>query len=106
MTFRSHRYDVFYSDSEFAGEVDAGFYAEAFSGFQGGGVALDNEGGFVALHADAVARSVHEELAVAGLFNDLAGGLVDGFWGDAGVDFGSGGVVGVKDDLVDLLSFV
>jgi len=42
---------------EFAGDVDAGFVGEAHAGGERGGVAADEVGPFVAVHAIAVAEA-------------------------------------------------
>ena len=53
------------------------------------------------LHADAVAGAVGEVFAVARVLNDLAGGKVDLFKGDARLDDGDGCLVGAANRLVN-----
>ena len=55
---------VFEADAEFAGDVDAGFVGEAHAGGEGCGVAADEIGPLVAVHADAVADTMGEVLVV------------------------------------------
>src|SRR5258708_8221815 len=48
---------VFEADAELAGDVDAGFVGEAHAWGEWGGVAADEVGPLVAVHADAVAEA-------------------------------------------------
>src|SRR5258708_9402340 len=57
---------VFEADAELAGDVDAGFVGEAHAWGERGGVAADEVGPLVAVHADAVADAGGEVLVVGG----------------------------------------
>ena len=88
-----------------AGQVDAGFVGEAHAGLEQCGVAADEVGPLVAIHADAVAEAMGEDAvagAEAGGGDDLAGGGVDGLGLDAGAGGGEGGGLGAVDDVEDV----
>ena len=55
---------VFEADAELASDVDAGLVGEAHAGGKGRGVAADEIGPLVAVHADAVADAVGEVFVV------------------------------------------
>jgi hypothetical protein len=100
---------VFESYAELAGKVDAGFVGEAHTGCQGRGVAADEVGPFVAVHADAVADAVGEVFvvgAVAGGSDEVACCGVDGLALYAGACGGEGGGLGFENDVEDLAGFV
>ena len=100
---------VFEADAELAGDVDAGLVGEAHACGEWGGVAADEVGPFVAVHADAVADAVGEVFvvgAVAGGGDDVAGGGVDGLALHAGMGCGECGGLGLVDDVEDLAGLV
>src|SRR5438046_3116914 len=100
---------VFEADAELAGDVDAGFVGETHAGGERGGVAADQVGPFVAVHADAVTYAVGEVFvvgAVAGRGDEIAGGGVDGLALDTGMSCGEGGRLGLVDDVEYLAGFV
>src|SRR5712692_3845187 len=55
---------VLEADAELAGDVDAGLVGEGHAGGEWGGVAADEIGPLVAVHADAVAYAMGEVLVV------------------------------------------
>ena len=74
-----------------------------------GGVAADEVGPLVAVHADAVAEAVGEVVvvgAVAGIGDDLAGGGVDRVAGHAGTRGGKRRRLRAMDDVEDILHLV
>ncbi len=96
---------VFEADAKLAGEVDAGFVGEAHAGGERGLVAAHEVGPLVHVHADTVADAVREGFIVgaeAGRGDDLAGGVVDGVAGNAGLSGGERGGLGAVDDVEDL----
>src|SRR5271170_6713717 len=100
---------VFEADAELAGDVDAGFVGETHARGERGGVAADEVGPLVAVHADAVADAVSEVFvvgAVAGGGDDVARGGVDSLALDAGTSGGEGGGLGLMDDVEDLALLV
>lgn len=100
---------VFEADAELADDVDSGLVGEGHVGFERKGVASDEIGPLVAVHADAVAEPMAEVLvagAVARVGDDLAGGCVDGLAGGSGFACGEGGGLGLVDDVEDLLLLV
>src|SRR6266478_3509094 len=100
---------VFEADAELAGDVDAGLVGEAHAWGEWGGVAADEVGPLVAVHADAVAEAVGEVLvvgAVAGGGDDVAGGGVDGLALDAWTGCGESGGLGLVDDVEDFAGLV
>ena len=95
---------VFEADAELAGDVDAGLVGEAHAGGEGRGVAADEVGPFVAVHADAVADAVGEVFVVGAVAcggDDVACGGVDGLALDAGMGCGERGGLGLVDDVED-----
>ncbi len=100
---------VFEADAELAGDVDARFVGEAHAGSERCGVAADEVGPLMAVHADAMAETVREVFVVwaeAGSGDDVAGGCVDGLALDAGMGSGECGGLGLMDDVEDLAGFV
>src|SRR6202011_569481 len=100
---------VFEADAELAGDVDAGFVGEAHAGGERCGVAADEVGPLVAVHADAVAQAVGEVFVVgtvAGGGDDVAGGGVDSLALDAGMGGGEGGGLGLVDDVENFAGLV
>jgi len=82
---------VFETDAELTGDVDARLVGEGHAGSEWRGVASDEIGPLVAVHADAVAEAVGEVLVVrtvACVGDDFAGCIVDGVTGDAGTRCG------------------
>ncbi len=78
---------VFETDAELAREIDAGFVGEAHAGCEGRGVAANEIGPLVAVHADAVTDAVGEVFVVGAVAcggDDRARGSVDGLTLDAG----------------------
>ncbi len=95
-------------NSGFDREAGAGHDAAFFLGFQAvhvGAVAV----GFL---ADAVAGAVEERVAIAGLFDHVAGSLVNLptlqwlLFGEGVLHAGDGGVAGLRHDLKDLFIFL
>ena len=99
-------HDVLDADPEFAGQVDAGFDAEAVAGLEDELAAADDEWVLVHVHPEPVAGSVDEVLAVAGIGDDGSCRAVDGARGDSRLAGTSGGHVGCVDDSVDLFGLV
>ena len=100
---------VFETDAELAGDVDAGFVGEAHAWSQRSGVAANEIGPLVAVHADAVADAVGEVFivgAVAGGGDDIACGCVDGLALHAGAGGGECGRLRLVDDVEDLALLV
>ena len=100
---------VFEADAELASDVDAGFVGEAHADGEWRGVAADEVGPLVPVHADAVAYAVGEVFvvgAVAGGGDDVAGGGVDGLALHAGMGGGECGGLGLVDDVEDLAGIV
>jgi hypothetical protein len=100
---------VFEADAELTGEVDAGFVGEAHTRGERGGVAPDEIGPLVAVHADAVTEAVGEVLVVGAEScggDDVASGGVDGLALDSGACGGEGGGLGPVDDVEDLAGLV
>ena len=93
---------VFKANSELARYVYARFVGEGHGGFERLGVAADQVGPLVSVHADAVTDAVGEGLVVgaeAGVGDDFAGGSVDRLAGDARACCGEGYGLGLVDDL-------
>src|SRR5882757_4517041 len=100
---------IFEADAELAGDVDAGLVGEAHAGGERCGVAADEVGPLVAVHADAVADAVGEMFvvgAVAGGGDDVAGGGVDGLALDAGMGGGESGGLGLVNDVEDFAGLI
>ncbi len=100
---------VFEADAELAGNVDAGFVGEAHAGGEGCGVAANEVGPLVAVHADAVADAVGEVFVVGAVAcggDNCAGGGVDGLTLDAGAGCCEGCGLGFEDDVEDLALLV
>ena len=70
-------HDVLEAEAEAPGQVDAGLDREGVPGDEPVAVADHDVGVLVLLDADAVAGAVHEEVAVAGVVDDVAGRGVD-----------------------------
>ena len=78
-------------------------------GGERGGVATDEIGPLVAVHADTVAEAVGEVFVVgaeAGGGDDVAGCGVDGLALHSGVSCGERGGLGLMDDVEDFAGFV
>ena len=100
---------VFEADAELAGDVDAGFVGETHSECERRGVATDEVGPFVAVHADAVADAVGEVFVVgteAGGGDDVASGCVDGLARYARVSRGKSRGLGLVNDVEDFACLV
>ena len=69
-------------------------------------LAFDHVRRFVRGHANAVADTVDEVLAVASFGDDLAAGAIDLLTSNAGAHGLEGGLLGVLDDFVHLALFV
>ena len=100
---------VFEADAEgfgVIGEVDAGLVGEGHVGGEELGVAADQVGPLVHVHADAVADAVGEVLVIgteAGGGDDVAGGGIYGLHFDAWARCREGGGLGAVDDVEDAL---
>ena len=100
---------VFATDTEFAGDVDAGLVGEGHSGFEDGFTAADEIRMLVTIEANAVAEAVSEELIVgaeAGGGDYAAGGIVDRAGELSRTSCGESGILRLADGLKGALNFI
>src|SRR5699024_10776607 len=93
-------------DTEFAGQVNAGFGRADGTGGHGVGVAGVDVGSLVDFQTQAVAISVAEVLTVTGIGDDFPGNGVNVLAGDAGLGGGDGSFLSLQHGVVDGFHFL
>ena len=90
------------SDTESAGQINAGFCGTQSACGHRACVAGIGIGGFVDLQAQAMTVAVTEVFAITGIRNDLAGSGIDVTANDTGAGCGNTGLLSLQNGLIDL----